>query len=147
VLVRGLRGAARTSDVLLALAVATSIAGYTLVDQQGVRYADPITYVTLILVAPAIIAAFAVERRGPRGRLRAAVSPITVAGGAASITAYGLVLVALTQAPAASVAAVREVSVVIGVGLAALVLRERVGAARLLGSTVVAVGVALVVSG
>jgi drug/metabolite transporter (DMT)-like permease len=147
VLVRGLRGAARTSDVLLALAVATSIAGYTLVDQQGVRYADPITYVTLILVAPAIIAAFAVERRGPGGRLRAAVSPITVAGGAASVTAYGLVLVALTQAPAASVAAVREVSVVIGVGLAALVLHERVGAARLFGSVIVAVGVALVVSG
>ena len=49
-LVRGIRGGARWSDVVLALAVATSIAGYTLVDKQGVRYADPATYLFLILI-------------------------------------------------------------------------------------------------
>jgi uncharacterized membrane protein len=41
------------------------------------------------------------------------------------------------------VAAVRETSVVIATALAALVLRERVGPARLLGAVVVAGGVAL----
>jgi len=51
-LVRGLRGAAPTSDVALALAIAASIASYTLVDKAGVQFADPIAYVTLILVAP-----------------------------------------------------------------------------------------------
>lgn len=141
--VRGLRGAARTADVALALAVAGSIASYTLVDKYGVQFADPITYVTLILVAPAVISVLAVERR-VRGRVRAAVAPITVLGGVASIAAYGLVLAALTLAPAASVAAIREVSVVIATALAAVFLHERVAPARWLGSVVVVAGIALV---
>jgi len=144
-LVRGLRGAARTSDVALALAVAGSIASYTLVDKAGVQFADPIAYVTLILIAPAIISVLAVERRG-RGRIRAAVAPVTLAGGVASIIAYGLVLAALTVAPAASVAAIREVSIVIATALAAILLHERIEPARWLGSVVVVAGIALVVA-
>lgn len=147
VLVRGPRGGARWSDVALALAVATSIAGYTLVDARGVRLADPVTYLALILVAPALISVVAVAARGPKGRVRRALSPLTVMGGLASVGAYGLVLVALTMAHAASVAAVREVSVVIGTGLAVMVLRERVSPARAAGSVVVVAGVALVVAG
>lgn len=144
-LVRGLRGAARTSDIALAMAVAASIAAYTLVDQQGVRHADPVAYLTAILVMPAIASMVAVERRGPRGRLRRALTIWSVAGGVASIAAYGSVLVALTMAPVAPVAAVREVSVVIAAGLAAVVLREEVGRARLAGSVVVVAGVVLTV--
>ena len=144
-LVRGLRGAARTSDVALALAVAASIASYTLVDKAGIQFADPIAYVTLILIAPAIISVIAVERQH-RGRVRAALGPVTIAGGIASIAAYGLVLAALTVAPAASVAAIREVSVVIATALAAVLLHERVEPARWLGSVVVVTGIALVVA-
>jgi drug/metabolite transporter (DMT)-like permease len=144
-LVRGLRGGARTSDVVVALAVAASIAAYTLVDKAGIQFADPIAYVTLILVVPAIISVLAVERRG-RGRVRAALAPVTLAGGVASIAAYALVLAALTIAPAASVAAIREVSVVIATALAAIFLHERVQPARWLGSVVVVAGIALVVA-
>lgn len=146
-LVRGVRGAARFSDVTLALAVAAAIASYTLVDASGVRFADPMTYLVLILIAPAAVSLAAVKLRGPRGRLRRALGPLTVAGGVASICAYGLVLAALTLAPAASVAAVREVSVLIGVGLAAIILRERVSRARFAGALVVVLGVAFVVAG
>ncbi len=146
ILVRGLRGGARWSDVALALAVATSIAGYTLVDKEGVRYADPVTYVTLILVAPAIASLLFVASRGGTQRLRDSFGGLTILGGVASIVAYGLVLVALTTAPAASVAAVREVSVVIATVFGAVVLKERVGISRLAGSAVVALGVALVVA-
>jgi drug/metabolite transporter (DMT)-like permease len=147
VLVRGLRRGARWSDVAMALAVAASIAGYTLIDKEGVQFADPITYVTLILVAPAIASVAFVAARGGVGRLRAALSPLTFAGGVASILAYGLVLIALTTASAASVAAVREVSVVIAAVFGAVFLRERAGISRLAGSAVVALGVALVVAG
>lgn len=146
-LVRGLAGGAHLPDVLLALVVATAIAGYTLVDSVGVRYADPVTYLALILLAPAVVAVVAVELRGPRGRIRRALGPLTLAGGVASVSAYGLVLAALTLAPATSVAAVREVSVVIGVVLAALILRELVSPVRFLGAAVVVVGVALVTAG
>ncbi len=146
ILVRGLRGGARWSDVAMALAVATSIAGYTLVDKEGVRYADPVTYVTLILIVPAIAALLFVASRGGTQRLRDSFGGLTILGGVASILAYGLVLVALTTAPAASVAAVREVSVVIATVFGAVVLKERVGISRLAGSVVVALGVALVVA-
>lgn len=147
VLVRGLRGGARWSDVGLALTVAAFIAAYTLVDKEGVRYADPVTYVTLILIPPAIALLAFVASRGGVARLRDALSPMVFAGGVASISSYGLVLVALTTAAAASVAAVREVSVVIAAVLGAVVLHERVGPVRFAGSVVVAVGVALVVLG
>jgi drug/metabolite transporter (DMT)-like permease len=147
VLVRGMRRGARLADVGLALAVAAFIAAYTLVDKEGVRYADPVTYVTLILIVPAIASIAFVASRGGAERLRRTMSPLTFAGGVASIAAYGLVLVALTMAPAAGVAALREVSVVIAAVLGAVFLHERVGVSRLAGSVVVALGVALVVAG
>ncbi len=147
VLVRGIRGAARWSDVAMALTVAASIAAYTLVDKEGVRYADPITYVVLILIAPAIGSLAFVYSRGGAPRLKAALQPATVASGIATVAAYALVLVALTMAPAASVAAVREVSVVIAVALGAFFLHERVGPARAAGAVVVVLGVALIVAG
>ncbi len=146
-LVRGLKGGARWSDVALALAVAASIAAYTLVDKEGVKYADPITYVFLILIAPAIASVAFIYARGGSSRVRAALRPDAVVSGIATVSAYALVLVALTLAPAASVAAVREVSVVIAVALGALLLRERVGPARVAGAIVVVLGVALIVAG
>jgi drug/metabolite transporter (DMT)-like permease len=148
-LVRGVRrgSAARWSDVGLALAVAVSIATYTLIDKQGVQLADPITYVVLILIMPALAGLAYVTARGGTKRVRAAVGARSLVGGVFSVSAYGLVLFALTQAPAASVAATREVSVVFAAILGAVFLHERVGASRLVGSVIVVVGIAFVVSG
>jgi drug/metabolite transporter (DMT)-like permease len=148
-LVRGVRRgtAARWSDVGLALAVAVSIASYTLIDKQGVQYADPVTYVVLILIMPALAGLAYVAARGGSKRVGAAVGARSLVGGVFSIAAYGLILFALTQAPAASVAATREVSVVFAAILGAVFLHERVGASRLVGSVVVVVGIALVVAG
>jgi drug/metabolite transporter (DMT)-like permease len=63
--------------------------------------------------------------------------------GVATFVAYGLVLAALERASAASVAAVRETSVVVATALAALVLKEKVSAVRLAGAVLVVCGVAL----
>jgi drug/metabolite transporter (DMT)-like permease len=147
VLVRGLRGSARWSDVGAALVIASVIAGYTLVDSQGVRYANPITYIALILIPPAIVSPIYVAARGGAARLRAALSLPAVAGGVASMMTYALILTAFTIATAPSVAAVREVGVVFATIGGALFLHERVGPARYLGAVVVALGVALVVAG
>ena len=146
ILVRGLHGAARWADVALALLVASAIAGYTLVDKQGIQYADPVTYVTLILIMPAIVATAAVYLRSGRARVVAAIRPKTALAGVASLAAYGLVLVALSFSPAASVAAVREVGVVIATAFAAFVLHERVGPSRWIGSIATVGGIALVVA-
>ena len=60
-----------------------------------------------------------------------------------AVTFYTFVLAALHRASAPSVAAVRETSVVIAAALAAVVLEERVGPARLLGAVTVVAGIAL----
>lgn len=145
-LVRGIRKPARASDVAIAVTIAVLIAGYTLVDQQGLRYADPLAYLVLVVGLPACVYIPAIAARGGLGRIRAAATPPVIGGGIAVVFAYGLVLAALTMAHAASVAAVREVSVVIATAMAALILHERVDRARWLGSIVVVAGIALVVA-
>ena len=91
------------------------------------------------VVAPA---AWVAAMQG-RTALRAEVNPASFVAGLATFGAYALVLAALQRASAASVAAVRETSVVIATGLAALILGERVSVARFTGAALVAVGVAL----
>jgi drug/metabolite transporter (DMT)-like permease len=122
---------------LLALAVGACIAGYTLVDKEGIRHADALPYLELVLVVPAVAFASWIGRR----RLRAAFGWRSALAGAGMFGAYGLTLLALRLAAAAPVAAVRETSIVIAALLGALVLHETVGRARLLGSVVIAAGV------
>jgi drug/metabolite transporter (DMT)-like permease len=138
-LVRGLRHPDR-KGLLFGLAIACCIAGYTVVDKHGIAHANPVTYLELSMLVPTIAYAGAVARRHD---LRAAVGPAPIVAGVATFVAYGLVLAALERASAASVAAVRETSVVIAAALAALVLKERVTAGRLLGACVVVAGIVL----
>ena len=147
-LVRGLSGATRGSGAAYGLAVAACIAAYTLVDKDGVEHADPIVYLELSMV-PATIGYVGFLLATPRGaeRLRGAARPLPAAAGILSFSAYALVLAALLLAPAASVAAVRETSVLIAAFLAAPLLGERVGAGRLVGAMLVVCGVALIALG
>jgi drug/metabolite transporter (DMT)-like permease len=141
VLVRGLRGGAE--GVAVGLAIGCAIAAYTLVDKDGIRHAAAIPYLELVLAPVAVLALFAAAaRRGTRA-LRAQLDPTTFVAAVGSFGAYLLVLLALRLAAAPAVAAVRETSVVFAAVLAAVVLRERVGAERLAGAVVVAGGVAL----
>jgi drug/metabolite transporter (DMT)-like permease len=142
-LVRGV-GHGDASGLVLGLGIAAVIAAYTLVDKHGVAYAEPLVYLELGMVPAALgYVGFLALVPGGRRRLRDAMRPVPAAAGLLSFVAYALVLAALSRAPAAPVAAVRETSVVIVALLAAYVLRERVGAARLAGAVVVVVGVAL----
>ena len=98
-------------------------------------------------MAPVALAAILLVAMLPAGteRLRAAVRPTPAVAGVASFVAYALVLAALARAPAASVAAVRETSVVIVAALAAPMLGERVGPLRVAGAALVVGGIALLV--
>ena len=134
-LVRGLgSGASRATGAAYGVAVAACIAAYTLVDKEGIEYADPIVYLELSMV-PATIGYVGLLLATSRGaeRLRGAARPLPAAAGLLSFVAYALVLAALLLAPAASVAAMRETSVLIAALLAAPLLGERVGAGRLAG--------------
>jgi drug/metabolite transporter (DMT)-like permease len=141
-LVRGLREA-DPRGIVFGLLIAAVIAGYTLVDKGGIRHAAPITYQELSMLGPAVLYSAVVLRvKGVRA-VRAAIGPASVLAGVCTFAAYALVLAALQRAPAASVAAVRETSVVIAAVLAGRVLRERVGPVRLAGAVLVVAGVAL----
>jgi drug/metabolite transporter (DMT)-like permease len=146
-LVRGTRGHAETRGIVLALAIAATIAGYTLVDNEGIEHADPIPYLETAMIPVALVALAYDSVTGKLGRVRAAVGPATVAAALASFGAYALVLAALTLAPAAAVAAVRESSVLVAVALGAAVLGEPVGRGRVVGATLVVAGVAFVALG
>jgi drug/metabolite transporter (DMT)-like permease len=141
--VRGVGSRANFGDLALALGIAACIASYTLLDSRGIRYASPVVYQELSMI-PATVGFLALTllRRGQQV-VREAVGLLSVAAGLATFGAYVLVLAALSRAPAASVAAVRETSVVIATALAAPLLHERVGAGRLAGALLVVAGVAL----
>ena len=147
VLVRGLGGKAALRHVALAMLIGGIVASYTLIDQQGQRYADPLVYATLITGLPGFTLLLLVVARGGVARVRRAFGPSLVGAGISGVSAYTLVLAALALAPAAMVAAVRESSVVIAPAMARVVLHEQVGRDRWVGAGVVAVGVALVVRG
>jgi drug/metabolite transporter (DMT)-like permease len=150
VLVRGLGlgHAGGGTGAAFGVAVASCIAAYTLVDKYGIEHADPIVYLELSMV-PATVgyAGFLLVARRAAPRLRAAARPLPALAGLLSFTAYALVLAALLRGPAAAVAAVRETSVLIAAFLAAPLLGEKVGPARLGGAALVVCGVALIALG
>ena len=130
---------------LLALLNAAVIASYTLIDGVGVRRSGaPVAYATwlfllnaLPLVAWALLArrqAFlACARRDWR---------LGLVGGLGNLGSYGLALWAMTHAPVAAVAALRETSILFGLGIAAFFLHERVGPARLAAAVLILAGAA-----
>lgn len=143
VLVRGLGGDPDSHGVLFGVAIAACIAAYTLVDDRGIEHANAISYLELSMLFPAVVYAAGVAAWKGLPALGAEVGPAAMVAGLATFVAYALVLAALDLAAAAPVAAVRETSVVIATVGAALVLRERVGPARLAGAVLVVGGVAL----
>ena len=141
-LVRGLRHPEGRGALLGAL-IALCIAGYTLLDDRGIEHASAFAYFELVVGVPGAIYLAAIWRRRGAPALRSELGWATLAAAVSATLAYVFVLLALHRADAAPVAAVRETSIVIAVGLAALFLGERVGWARLVGAALVAVGVAL----
>lgn len=152
-LVRGVgaaAAAAHTRGFILALVTAVFIAGYTLVDagytlvdKEGLKHAAPIPYIELVLVGPALIYLLAIWRVRGLPALQAETTFRISTIGVILFGTYILVLLALRIAPAASVSAIRETSVVIASAVAALVGHERVGPVRFAGAALVATGVAL----
>ena len=143
-LMRGVTGRADRRGVLLALAIAGTIAGYTLADNEGIEHASTIAYLEVVLAPVGIVALVAHTASGRASNLRAEVGLASVAAALGSFGAYALVLAALELAPAASVAAVRENSVLFAVALGAVVLDERVTRVRMLGAALIVGGAAAV---
>jgi drug/metabolite transporter (DMT)-like permease len=147
VLVHGLRERPPGRDLALALAVGGSIAAYTLVDKHGIRHASPLAYLEVVFAAMAVVYLAVIWARRGGAVLRRAVKPAVVLIGVGCFGSYVLILLALARAPAASVAAVREVSVLIATAVAARTLDEPVGLGRLAGAALVVGGIAAIALG
>lgn len=126
-----------------ALANAVVIAAYTLIDAQGARASGaPVSYTLWFFAANgAVIGAYGVARRGAelpaylrRHWLRAAL------GGSCAVVAYGIALWAMTRAPVALVAVLRETSVIFAAVIAYFFLKEKLTRRRVLATGAVMLG-------
>jgi len=128
-----------------AFANAGIIAVYTLVDGAGARasanslsyvlwlsFIEGVVFLTWIRMRRGSISIGYMRKQWRRGLL----------GGFCSVAAYAIVLWAMTRAPVAAVAALRETSVIFAALIGALWLKEGFGLARLAGAAAVVVGVA-----
>lgn len=134
---------AQRKSLWFALGNAVVIAGYTLIDAKGARLSGaPVAYALWFFVANgAVMLALGYALRGaavPRHVLRR--WRLTFGGGAGAVLAYGTALWAMTLAPVALVAVLRETSVVFAAALGALFLKEPFTARRAGATLVVLAG-------
>jgi len=138
--------------LMFAFANAAIIALYTVVDGRGVRASvvddhGALRYVMTLFVLDGIAYPSLVWlRRSTAGRreiVRYARQrwPVAALGGSASIGSYAIALWAMTRAPVASVAALRETSVLFAALLGTVLLKERFGLQRAVGTGVIVGGV------
>ena len=127
-----------------ALANAVIIAAYTLVDAAGVRASgSPEGYVLWMFVLDALpfpLMVFLLKRNQLQS-YAARFWARGLAGGVLSAAAYGIALWAMSRAPVAAVAALRETSVVFAALIGAFILKEGHAGRRLGGAAAVVVGI------
>lgn len=130
-----------------ALLTAAIICGYTLVDGLGARAAgDPHAYSAALFVIDGLpLPLFALWRLGWTG-VRPALHHLGpgLAGGAMSLGSYWIAIWAMTVAPIALVAALRESSVLFAALIAVLILKEPLVPARAIAALLILCGLALI---
>jgi drug/metabolite transporter (DMT)-like permease len=130
--------------VLFALSNAVLIALYTVVDARGARESGHVAqYIALLFALDGwpFAALVFMQRKGQvwhyvRGRW-----PLATAGAMASLSSYAIALWAMTVAPVALVAALRETSVLFAVILGGWLLKERWTRWRIFGAISIVAGV------
>lgn len=144
---RTLRPFDRTS-VGFALLNALTITAYTLVDGLGARLSGaPLQYtVWLFLLTGATMGAYGVAHLGSARLAREFATHwrLTIGGAVLSTAAYAIAIWAMTVAPIALVAALRETSVLFAALLGTVLLREPVLPTRIVAALLVVAGMALV---
>jgi len=129
--------------VYLALLNAVVIAAYTLVDGMGVRLSGaPAAYTLWVFLLTGLpLGVWAVATKGSTFvRYSTRYWAIGITGGVGTTASYGLALWAMTLAPVAVVAALRETSILFALLIAGLVLKEPVGLKRSISACIIAGG-------
>ncbi|MEK1939325.1 MAG: EamA family transporter [Pseudomonas sp.] len=129
--------------LLLALLNAGVIAAYTLVDGLGVRRSGTPAAYTLwlfLLTGLVLLGWVLLARRTAFVAYAGRYWRMGVLSAFGTLASYGLALWAMTLAPVAVIAALRETSILFGVLIAGLFLKEKLSAARVLGACVIVAG-------
>ncbi len=128
---------------LLALTNAGFIAAYTIIDGLGVRVSgNTLSYTLWLFVVNALpLTSWALYREPDRyiHYIRNRWRPALI-GGCGTLASYGLALWAMTMAPIAVVAALRETAILFGVIISAVVLKEKVGLPRFAAASMIVLG-------
>jgi drug/metabolite transporter (DMT)-like permease len=146
---RGGRDLARLDKkaVGFALFTAVTICAYSVVDGVGARHAGSANAYSVALfvgIGP-IMAIYALIRRRPE--VIAAMGRhwgLGLAGGTLQLGAYGIAIWAMTVAPIAIVAALRETSVLFGALIAIVFLKEPLRASRVAAALIIVAGLTLI---
>ena len=130
-----------------ALFTAITICAYSFVDGIGARLAGSASAYTacLFIGNGVVLAAYAVARL--RGKVFAAMAPYWttgLAGGGLQFVSYGIAIWAMTVAPIAIVAALRETSVLFGAVLAVVCLKEPLRPIRIAAAVMVMSGLLMI---
>jgi drug/metabolite transporter (DMT)-like permease len=149
ILILSIRDGVKRFDVRatgFALITACSISAYTLADGIGAREGGTtFAYIVWLFVLDGLMMLFfglAVFRGAFVRELRVSWHLI-LAGGALSATAYAIAIWAMTQAPIAMVAALRETSVLFAAALGVIFLREPLKLSRIIAACLVLAGMLL----
>jgi drug/metabolite transporter (DMT)-like permease len=130
-----------------ALFTAVTICAYSVVDGIGARLAGSANaYSAALFVGIGPVMAFYALTRGgiPALGYIKRLWLTGLAGGALQLSSYGIAIWAMTLAPIAIVAALRETSVLFGVLIAVIVLREPLRAGRMAAAFLIVCGLVLV---
>ena len=130
-----------------ALFTAITICAYSFVDGIGARLAGSAgAYTACLFIGNGVVlAAYAVARL--RGKVFAAMAPYWatgLAGGGLQFVSYGIAIWAMTVAPIAIVAALRETSVLFGAVLAVVFLKEPLRPIRIAAAVMVMLGLLMI---
>jgi drug/metabolite transporter (DMT)-like permease len=130
-----------------ALLTAVTICVYTVIDGLGARLAgNPVSYVLWGFVGIcACLVPYALYRNG-RALFSDAAQfwPRGLVGGALQVVSYGTALWAMTLAPIAIIASLRETSVLFGAAIAVVVLKEPLRAVRIVAAALIVAGLVLI---
>jgi drug/metabolite transporter (DMT)-like permease len=140
----GARGKAAAYTTRVALLNAVVIATYTLIDGTGARvsgHAASYTMWMFALAAPPILVWAVMRRRAAAQTYLRDRWYLVLGGGACTLASYALVLWAMTQAPIAMVAALRESAILFGTAISVFVLKERYGYSRPVAAIIILLGV------
>ncbi len=136
-------GGTSSKTALLALTNAGFIAAYTIIDGVGVRASGHTLSYTLwlFLVNAFPLGCWALYREPDRfiQYIRNHWRPSLI-GGIGTLLSYGLALWAMTMAPIAVVAALRETAILFGILISAFILKEKVGLPRVLAAGLIVLG-------